>query len=60
MIVSKCDRCGVYIDKDIIPKIRGAIYPDAIAPNKEDIKMDICYECYYELRRFLKLEENKK
>lgn len=50
--VCKCDRCGKYVDRAVIPRIIGSKNPDRCVPEK-DIKMDLCPECYELLRNFL-------
>lgn len=51
--VCKCDRCGKYVDIQVIPRIQGCIDPLRIARSNDDIKMDLCPECYALLRNFL-------
>lgn len=62
MNVCKCDRCGTYVDKDSIPMIRGYFNPEntKVSGNSfpEDINMQLCYECYDKLLRFLKGDKN--
>lgn len=54
--VCKCDRCGKYVDEDVIPAIRGTDdHPTRVHPSHE-IKMDLCPECYQSLREFLLLK----
>ena len=55
MNVCKCDRCGKYVDKSVIPEIRGYRDPTQFTP-KSDIRMDLCPECYALLEDFLKGE----
>lgn len=62
MNVCKCDRCGAYVDKDSIPMVRGYFNPEASGFSgkllPEDFKMQLCYECYDKLLRFLKGDED--
>lgn len=55
--VSKCDRCGKYVDTQVIPRIQGCIDPLRIERSNDNIKMDLCPECYQSLREFLMLED---
>ena len=47
----KCDRCGVYLDKKIIPRMKAVIDPEA--SSDYDIDVDLCYECYSDLEKFM-------
>ena len=60
MTVCKCDRCGAYVDKDIIPVIRGKFDPITIRDCKQDFKKDLCYNCYSDLLKFLEPKEETK
>ncbi len=53
MTVCKCDRCGKYVDKEAVPRIQGLSDPLRLVHSKDDIKMDLCPECYMLLRDFL-------
>ena len=57
MNVCKCDRCGTYVDKKDIPVIRGYFNPESTRSFPEDVRMQLCYECYDKLLRFLKGDE---
>lgn len=62
MNVCKCDRCGAYVDKTDIPVIRGYFNPESTEFSgkgfPEDVRMQLCYECYDKLLRFLKGDED--
>ena len=51
--VCKCDRCGKYVDAQVVPRIEGRFDPLRITHSNEDIKMDLCPACYRLLRNFL-------
>ena len=51
--VCKCDRCGKYVDTQVVPRIEGRIDPLRVTRADDDIKMDLCPECYMLLRDFL-------
>lgn len=53
MKVCKCDRCRKYIDKQVVPHIEGRSDPFSFVSSKDDIKIDLCPECYALLRDFL-------
>lgn len=59
MIVRKCDRCGAYVDREFIPKICASFTPNTFVTSSKDIKMDLCYECYAELEKFLKIDKEE-
>lgn len=63
MNVCKCDRCGAYVDKVNIPVIRGLFNPESTELSgksfPEDVRMQLCYECYDKLLRFLKGDEDE-
>lgn len=63
MNVCKCDRCGAYVDKNDIPIIHGYLNPENTKFSGEssykDIRMQLCYECYDKLLRFLKRDEKE-
>ena len=52
MTVSKCDRCGAYVDREDIPIIR------VLDPGMSGIEMDLCDQCYAKLKEFLKTDFN--
>ena len=52
-IVCKCDRCGKYVDAQVIPHIRGRVDSNSSMNSKNDVYMDLCPECYMLLRNFL-------
>ena len=53
MEVRKCDRCNKYVDKSDIPQIRGWGSERAMRIGTSIICMDLCPECFDDLKDFL-------
>lgn len=57
MEAHKCDRCGKYVDGNIMPEIRGWGSERAKVVGTPRISMELCPECFDALKKFLLLED---
>lgn len=58
MEVTKCDRCGAYVDK-YVGDMPTLVYSDSqnAYMHGDRVTKNICYNCYAELKRWLNVEE---